>query len=119
MATAKKETYVRNAKVNRIIDGDTLVLDVDLGCSVFVNMFVRLEGINASEMKTAAGKITKKYLEEKIPPGTAVVVQTIKDKKEKYGRYLAVVYIGKETVSLNDSLVTQNLAVAYDGGKRI
>ena len=115
----KKETYIRNAKISRIIDGDTIVLDVDLGCSTFVNMTARLEGINAPEKNTPEGLIAKKYLEDKMPAGTPVVVQTTKDKKEKYGRYLATVYLNKETVSLNDQLIKQQQAVAYDGGKRI
>lgn len=114
----KKETYIRNAKVERVVDGDTLVLNVDLGCDVFVNMTTRLEGINAPEKNTTEGLLSKKWLEDKLPVNSSVVVQTVKDKKEKYGRYLAVIYKDKEQVSVNDEMVKNNLAVSYSGGKR-
>ena len=114
----KKETYIRNAKVERVIDGDTLVLNVDLGCSVIVNMTTRLNGINAPEKNTPEGITTKKWLEDKLPVNSSVVVQTVKDKKEKYGRYLAVIYKDKETISVNDEMINTNLAVSYLGGKR-
>lgn len=120
MATAaKKETYVRNAKINRVIDGDTIVLDVDLGCSIVINMTTRLEGINAPEKNTPEGVIAKKYLEDKLPVGSSVVIQTTKDKKEKYGRYLATIYIDQQKISLNDTMVIEKQAVGYSGGKRI
>lgn len=118
MAATKKETYVRNAIVKRIIDADTIVLDVDLGCSVFVNMTTRLNGINAPEKNTIEGKEAKKWLENELPLNTKVVVQTVKDKKEKYGRYLAVVFKDMSLMSINDTMIVKKLAVAYNGGPR-
>lgn len=119
MTTVKKETYVRNAIVKRIVDADTLVLNVDLGCNININMTTRLEGINAAEKNTKEGVAAKKWLVDNLPLETKVVIQTVKDKKEKYGRYLAIVFKEKETTSVNDNLVTLKLAVPYSGGKRI
>lgn len=117
--TVKKETYIRNAIVKRIIDADTLVLNVDLGCDININMTTRLDGINAPEKNTEEGVLAKKWIEDNLPLETKVVIQTVKDKKEKFGRYLAIVFKDKETVSINDTMVSLNLAEAYSGGKRV
>lgn len=119
MAIAKKkDIYVRNAKVIRVIDGDTAEFNVDLGCDITINMTCRLNGINAPEVRSAAGKVSKEWLLAKLPAHTKVVIQTFEDKKEKYGRYLAEVYLPDTTISLNDQLVQLGLAVAYKGGAR-
>jgi micrococcal nuclease len=119
MATKPKEDYVRNAEVIRIIDGDTVELRVDLGCDIDINMTCRLAGINAPEKATAAGKQAKAWMEAQLPPGRAVVVKTTKgDEKEKYGRYLATLYLPNTATSINTQLVSVGHAVAYDGGKR-
>lgn len=119
MAKAKpKETYVRNAKINKVIDGDTVDLQVDLGFDLTALMRCRLDGINAPEKNTAEGKVSQAWMAQTLPIGSDVVVQTVKDKKEKYGRYLAVVFLPGQAKSINDQLVEQGLAKPYDGGAR-
>lgn len=119
MAKAKpKETYTRNAKVNSVVDGDTVDLQVDLGCDISINMRCRLNGINAPEKNTVTGKASKAWMDKTLPVGSDVVVQTIKDRKEKYGRYLAVVFLPGSSTSINDQLITQGLAKAYHGEAR-
>ncbi|BAW19227.1 putative Nuclease (SNase domain-containing protein) [Ralstonia phage RP31] len=119
MAKAKpKETYVRNAKVNGVVDGDTVDLQVDLGCDISINMRCRLDGINAPEKNTDAGKTSKAWVEKTLPVGTAVVVQTVQDKQEKYGRYLATVFLPNTAKSINDQLIEQGLAKPYHGEAR-
>lgn len=118
MAAKKKDVYIRNATVIRVVDGDTAEFQVDLGCDININMTCRFNGINAPESTTAAGKVSKAWLQQKLPPGTPVVIQTVADEKEKYGRYLASVYMPNATTSVNDELVKNGLAVPYDGGKR-
>lgn len=113
-----KETYIRNATINRVVDGDTVDLQVDLGCDIRLDMRCRLDGINAPEKNTAAGKASKAWVEKTLPVGSDVVVQTVKDKKEKYGRYLAVVFLPDESVSINDQMIAQGLAKAYYGEAR-
>lgn len=120
MATAKpKDDYVRNGEVIRVIDGDTVELRVDLGCSVKLEMTCRLNGINAPEKNTVAGKEAKVWMETKLPTGQQVVVKTFRgDVTEKYGRYLAAIYTPAETTSVNDQAVAEGHAVLYNGGKR-
>lgn len=112
---AMKDVYIRKATVVRVIDGDTAVFNVDLGCDTTLTMTCRFNGINAPETSTEAGKVSKTWLQGILPPGTPVTVQTVKDKKEKYGRYLADVYIPGSINSLNEDMIKQGLAVAYKG----
>jgi endonuclease YncB( thermonuclease family) len=112
-AAKKKDVYIRNAKVIRVIDGDTAEFNVDLGCDININMTCRFNGINAPETSTKEGKESKAWLENKLTPELPVVIQTVADKKEKYGRYLADVYLPNSTTSINDQLVKEGLAVPY------
>lgn len=111
--------YEYRARVIRVIDGDTLELEVDLGFDVFRNDTFRLAAINAPETSTDQGKAVKRFVEDLLPKGTEVFIQTIKDKKEKYGRYLAWIYFDASgTFSLNEQLLDNEMAVPYSGGKR-
>jgi micrococcal nuclease len=101
-------SYSYTATVLRIVDGDTAHFCVDLGFDIRVDMSVRFYGINAPEMKLQAGKDARAALTEKLPAGASVVLQTYKDKQEKYGRYLASVFYKGENI--NDWLVSAGLA---------
>lgn len=112
------ENYVRNAVVLKITDGDTVDLRVDLGCDIKIDMKVRLYGINAPELSTTAGKLAKQFLAALLPLGMRITVQTIKDTKEKYGRYLGILYLEGDIQSINDKLIVNGYALPYDGGAR-
>lgn len=111
-----KTLYDYNATVLRVIDGDSIEIDIDLGFSLTSRQPVRLYGINAPEVvgaTRAAGLAARDWLAAQIPPGTRVVVMTVKP-KDKYGRYLAKVF--KDGRSLNDLMVTTGHAVEYMAG---
>jgi micrococcal nuclease len=99
--------------VIRVVDADTVWLHIELGLDVSTKQSVRLFGINAPEMSTPEGKKAREFVAALMPVGQMVLLQTIKDKREKYGRYLGVVVVG-DTV-LNDLLVQEGHAVPYDG----
>ena len=86
------------AKLIEVIDGDTVDLLIDLGFGVHVKERCRLYGIDAPEMPTAAGKAAKAYLESLVRASGELFVATRKmprkpkEKTDKYGRYLAVLY---------------------------
>ena len=93
--------YTYAAKLIEVIDGDTVDLLIDLGFGVHVQERCRLYGIDAPEMPTAQGQAARAYLESLIGAATGDLhVQTIKmtrkpkEKTDKYGRYLAVLYKG-------------------------
>lgn len=112
--------YQYAASVISVHDGDTMRLNVDLGCDVAIKMTVRLADINAPELSTAAGKVTRDYVQSLLPVGRAVWIATIKDKREKYGRYLGRIYLDRASMeaatlgaSVNEMLVAGGYAVPY------
>lgn len=87
--------YTYRGEVKAVIDADTIDVLIDLGFGVHTMQRLRLYGIDAPEMKTEAGKIAKEYVKSVLLGGDAfkyVYVRTIKDRKDKYGRKLAVLY---------------------------
>jgi micrococcal nuclease len=109
--------YEYSCTVQRVVDGDTLHLNVDLGCDVSIHMTARLAHVNAPEMNTPQGPVAKAFVEAWIVQhGPKFIVETIKDHKEKYGRYLVVlVELGPDEMTLNNSLIDEGLAVRYEG----
>ena len=112
--------YHYKAKVIKIVDGDTVYCDVDLGF-YFSNkvMLFRLAGINAPELKGStreAGLKAKEYIIDRIADKD-VILMSKKDKKDKYGRYLAYIYYQDETgnwTCINDLMVKDGVAVVYE-----
>lgn len=107
--------YEYQAEITRIVDGDTVHARLDLGCEVRIDLTLRLAGIDAPEMSTAAGHEAKAWLTERLsdlhhPP---LLVLTLKDRTEKYGRYLASLWDGDENI--NVEMIEAGHAVAYDG----
>ena len=117
--------YEYNAKVEKVLDGDTVDLTIDLGFKVLYQHSCRLYGINAAEHGTEAGDAATAFLKGLLPVGQAVVVQTFKDKTEKYGRVLAVVVLPPlkakkgavegPLVTVNEQLVAAGHAKVWDG----
>lgn len=109
------DCYKYTGIVRRIVDGDTVIIDFDLGFKFwFFEQRVRLYGINTPEIN-ADGLESKKYLERRLLD-KEVIVQTIRDKKEKYGRFLAVIWvnINGNFCNINDLLVEKGYAIYYD-----
>lgn len=113
--------YEYRAKVNRIIDGDSVVLDIDLGFDTWLNnQSIRLFGIDTPECRTkdldekARGLLAKNRVEELLPIGDIVFIKTIKDKNEKFGRILGEL-INDEEININATLLEENLAAPYFG----
>ena len=88
--------YIYKTELIRVVDGDTVDLVIDLGFDTLKRERFRLDGIDAPEMRTEAGKASKAWLWEVLQPLKAIYVQTIqletKAKRDKYGRFLAVLY---------------------------
>lgn len=106
--------YRYKAKIISVTDGDTVRADIDLGFNTWRhNEPLRLYGINTPERRggtKVAWQAAKTALESRIL-GKEVVICTIKDKREKYGRYLAQIYIGDELI--NDWLLKKGYAEPY------
>jgi len=106
--------YERTAVVTKVVDGDTLHLDVDLGCDTSLAMTVRLYGVNAPEMSTPEGRVAKQFVADWIAgrAGHGFVLRTVKDRREKYGRYLADL-LAADGTSLCQALLDSGNAVTY------
>lgn len=87
------DLYKRNAKVRRVVDGDTIDVDVDLGFHVYTRQRLRLLRVDTPEVRgkeREEGLKYKAFVEYRLPVGSNVIVQSYKT--GKYGRYLAEVW---------------------------
>ena len=106
--------FTYTATVRKVVDGDTMHLTVDLGLDIYTNISVRLYGIDTPELPTSAGVAAREYVIEWLRPHQQrILVATFKDKREKFGRYLAEVFDLGRVDSLNELLVTNGHAVRY------
>lgn len=117
--------YTYQATIEKVVDGDTLDVLIDLGFDIHIRQRLRLYGINTPESRTKdlqekkRGLATKAYVQDWASANNRVFVKTIKDSTEKYGRILAYVYPDVQMAfSLNEQLVDAGHAVPYFGGKR-
>ena len=119
--------YTYRATVLHVVDGDTVDLSVSLGFEMSYKARFRLIGINTPESygpsASDEGRAAKRYLVDLLKEGTPLVVKTTKDKKEKYGRFLAELFMFDEhgqvlPLSVNQTLIGAGHAVAYFGGAR-
>ena len=101
-------------KVERVVDGDTIDIAIDLGFSLHYKTRVRLSGIDTAEKNTELGKQTKEYVKG-VLEGKSFRIQTTKP--DKYGRILGELFLADNT-SFNKSLIEKGLAKSYDGGTK-
>lgn len=114
--------YQYKAVITEVYDGDTVTADIDLGFNTWRrDEGLRLAGVNTPELRgvpdgvKARGLAARDALAARIL-GKELIICTIKDRQEKYGRYLVNIWDGDELV--NDWLIEAGHAVAYDGGPR-
>jgi len=107
--------YHYKALVTAAYDGDTVTADIDLGLKTIVKgEKLRLNRINTPEVRgeeREAGLVSRDWLRERIV-GRSVLIETFKDKKGKYGRYIAEIWLPKNDgyTNINDELVAKGLA---------
>lgn len=115
--------YQYKAKVLKVLDGDTVDIDLDLGFNIILsNQKVRLAGVDTPESRTTnleekpRGLLSKKKLQEKLPVGSWVTIETQKsdNNDDKFGRILGV-FILDDGTRINQWLVDNNYAVGYMG----
>ena len=112
--------FTYNAIVTRVVDGDTVDVDIDLGFGIWYrNQRIRLMGVDTPEVRTRDlvekkfGLLAKSIVEGFCPVGKEVLLQTELDDKGKFGRILGVI-VSDET-NVNDYLIENHYAVAYEG----
>ena len=127
---SRKSCYnFRVTKINRVVDGDTIDVTIDLGFDLHKKERVRVAGVDTPEKRTrnleekalgldATGWLKAK-LEETIKGDEELIIRTeLKGGVGKYGRLLGWLYVGDSDVSLNEQMITEGYAHAYDGGTK-
>ena len=116
----------RVKKVHKVVDGDTIDVDIDLGFAVSFTQRVRLAGIDTPESRTtdlkekALGLEVKEKIKKEIAAAKDIVIKTEKpDSSEKYGRILGWLFLDGADVSLNQKLINEGYAWTYGGGTKI
>jgi micrococcal nuclease len=114
--------YTYKAKLIRIIDGDTIDAEIDLGFNVMIRQRIRLYGIDTPESRTTdlqekeKGLAAKQRLTELLP--REFIVETILNKRGKFGRILGILHAEDESgqrVNINETLVKEGHAKEYFG----
>jgi len=127
---SRKSCYnFRVTEINRVIDGDTIDVTIDLGFDLYKKERVRIAGVDTPEKRTRnleekelgidATEWLKAKLESAISGDDELSIRTeLVGGVGKYGRLLGWLYIGDEDLSLNEQMITEGYAWEYDGGKK-
>jgi micrococcal nuclease len=127
---SRKSCYnFRVTEINRVLDGDTIDVTIDLGFDLFKKERVRIAGVDTPEKRTrdleekALGIDATNWLKDKLE-STLSGDDELSIRTElvggvgKYGRLLGWLYVGEDTVSLNELMITEGYAWEYDGGTK-
>ena len=127
---SRKSCYnFRVVKIDKVVDGDTIDVLIDLGFDLYKKERVRIAGVDTPEKRTRdleekalgldATYWMKKQLEDTIAGDEELIIRTeLKGGTGKYGRLLGWLYVGDDTVSLNEQMITEGYAWSYDGGTK-
>ena len=127
---SRKSCYnFRVTEIVKVVDGDTIDVLIDLGFDLYKKERVRIAGVDTPEKRTKdleekalgldATYWMKKNLEDTIAGDEELTIRTeLKGGTGKYGRLLGWLYVGDDTVSLNEQMITEGYAWAYDGGTK-
>ena len=127
---SRKSCYnFRVTEINRVLDGDTIDVTIDLGFDLYKKERVRIAGVDTPEKRTRnkeekeLGIDATNWLKEKLE-STLACDDELSIRTElvggvgKYGRLLGWLYIGDAEVSLNEQMITEGYAWEYDGGTK-
>jgi micrococcal nuclease len=126
----RKSCYnFRVTEINRVLDGDTIDVTIDLGFDLYKKERVRVAGVDTPEKRTrdleekALGIDATNWLKEKLEEtingdGELSVRTELVGGVGKYGRLLGWLYIDDSEISLNEQMITEGYAWAYDGGTK-
>ena len=127
---SRKSCYnFRVTKIVKVLDGDTIDVLIDLGFDLYKKERVRIAGVDTPEKRTRdleekelgihATNWMKDKLTETIKGDEELTIRTeLKGGTGKYGRLLGWIYVGDADVSLNEQMITEGYAWAYDGGTK-
>ena len=127
---SRKSCYnFRVTEINRVVDGDTIDVTIDLGFDLYKKERVRVAGVDTPEKRTRdleekalgidATNWLKKKLEDTINGDDELTIRTeLVGGMGKYGRLLGWLYVGDADTSLNEQMIVEGYAWGYDGGTK-
>ena len=127
---SRKSCYnFRVVSIDKVLDGDTIDVTIDLGFDLFKKERVRIAGVDTPEKRTRdkeekalgidATEWLKYQLNDVIKSDDELVIRTeLVGGVGKYGRLLGWLYIGESDISLNEQMITEGYAWEYDGGTK-
>jgi endonuclease YncB( thermonuclease family) len=127
---SRKSCYnFRVVSVDKVLDGDTIDVTIDLGFDLYKKERVRIAGVDTPEKRTRdleekvlgidATNWMKEHLEDTINGDDELIIRTeLKGGVGKYGRLLGWLYVGDEEISLNEQMISEEYAWEYDGSTK-
>jgi len=127
---SRKSCYnFRVTSIDKVLDGDTIDVTIDLGFDLYKKERVRIAGVDTPEKRTrdleekALGIDATNWLKEKLESTLAgddeLTIRTeLHGGVGKYGRLLGWLYVGEESISLNEQMIKEGYAWEYDGGTK-
>ena len=121
-----KDPYIYRIKsVLKVVDGDTIDASIDLGFDISLEKRIRFAGIDTPESRTtnlkekSMGLESKEWLKKVLDGAKDILIKTEKpDSTEKYGRIIGHLFINGQDTSLNNQMIAEGYALAYDGGTK-
>ena len=121
-----RDPYIYRIKqITKVIDGDTIDADIDLGFDISLSKRIRLAAVDTPESRTADanekkyGLESKEWLKHKIENAKNILIKTeLPDSTEKYGRIIGHLFINDQETSLNNQMIIEGYAWTYDGGTK-
>ena len=123
---ADKDPYIYRIKqITKVVDGDTIDADIDLGFDISLTKRIRLAGVDTPESRTSDanekkyGLESKEWLKHKVESAKNILIKTeLPDSTEKYGRIIGHLFVNDQESSLNDQMITEGYAWEYSGGTK-
>ena len=121
-----RDPYIYRIKsVLKVVDGDTIDASIDLGFDISLEKRIRFAGIDTPESRTtnikekALGLESKEWLKKALEGAKDIIIKTeLPDSTEKYGRIIGHLFINGQETSLNNQMIEEGYALAYDGGAK-
>jgi micrococcal nuclease len=122
-----KDPYIyRIREIHKVVDGDTIDADIDLGFDISLTKRIRLAGIDTPESRTSNtnekkyGLESKEWLKNRLEFAKNILIKTeLPDSTEKYGRIIGHLFINDQDTSLNDQMIVEGYAWEYSGGTKV
>jgi micrococcal nuclease len=121
-----RDPYIYRIKqITKVVDGDTIDADIDLGFDISLSKRIRLAAVDTPESRTSDanekkyGLESKEWLKHKVENAKNILIKTeLPDSTEKYGRIIGHLFINDQETSLNNQMIVEGYAWNYDGGTK-